>query len=165
MPQTRAHRYSAELSPRKIRGVLVAFTEIAINVGILLGYGVGWALAPLSLNVGWRWMLAVGAFPPAIILVALVWMPESPRVLFAKGSLDQAATVLLRSSGVDEAREALETLQEVTQHETGSWRDFLHPTPTTKALLLAGLGTSFFQQITGVEAQVYYTPVRQAGGR
>jgi len=152
-------RYSAELSPKGIRGTLVAFTEIAINIGILLGYGLGWSLASLPLNTGWRWMLAIGAFPPGVILVALIWMPESPRHLFAKGHIAAAAAVLLKASGPEEARDAMHTLQELQQQPAGGWRDFFRPSPTTKALLVAGLGTSFFQQITGVEAQVYYTPV------
>ena len=36
--------------------------------------------------------------------------------------------------------------------------DLLCPPPSVRLLLLAGLGNAFFQQATGVEAAVYYTP-------
>ena len=65
--------YSAELAPRRVRGALVSFTEISINLGILLAYGLGWAFSSLSLDTGWRLMLAFGAFPPIVILISLIW--------------------------------------------------------------------------------------------
>jgi hypothetical protein len=37
-------------------------------------------------------------------------------------------------------------------------RELLCPPPPVRLLLLAGLGNAFFQQATGVEAAVYYTP-------
>eukprot|EP01046_Picozoa_sp_COSAG06_P036780 COSAG06_NODE_4088_length_4587_cov_16.117157_2_plen_85_part_00 len=36
--------------------------------------------------------------------------------------------------------------------------ELLCPPPSVRLLLLAGLGNAFFQQATGVEAAVYYTP-------
>ncbi len=36
--------------------------------------------------------------------------------------------------------------------------ELLCPPPSIRLLMLAGLGNAFFQQATGVEAAVYYTP-------
>lgn len=90
--------YGAELAPKSVRGGLVTLTEISINVGILLGYLLGWAFSALSLDTSWRIMLAFGAFPPVIILIALIWMPESPRWLVKHNREPDAAKVLAQSS-------------------------------------------------------------------
>lgn len=75
--------YSAELSPAKVRGALMSSQEIAINVGILLGYVAGYSFAKsLSPSIAWRAMLGVGGLPPFFIMIALIYMPESPRYGF-----------------------------------------------------------------------------------
>mmetsp|Transcript_145134 Transcript_145134/g.404394 ORF Transcript_145134/g.404394 Transcript_145134/m.404394 type:complete len:263 (+) Transcript_145134:1-789(+) len=38
------------------------------------------------------------------------------------------------------------------------WWDVLCPSPVTRRMLLAGLGVAFYQQISGSEVIVYYTP-------
>lgn len=47
----------------------------------------------------------------------------------------------------------------------GVWKELLYPTPAVKRMLFVCLGTNFFQQATGIDAAVYYSPVifRQAG--
>eukprot|EP00730_Choanoeca_flexa_P007041 TRINITY_DN12272_c0_g1_i1.p1 TRINITY_DN12272_c0_g1~~TRINITY_DN12272_c0_g1_i1.p1 ORF type:complete len:568 (+),score=125.53 TRINITY_DN12272_c0_g1_i1:1928-3631(+) len=155
---TIAPLYSAELSPKKVRGALVSFTEVAINIGILLGFLAGWAFASMPLNQGWRWMLGVGGIPPAIILVALMIMPESPRWLVKHGYSDQAVQVLLKTCSPDEAFDTLIQLEEEAKIPTGTLSDMIHPTPTLRKLLVAGLGAAFFQQASGIEALVYYVP-------
>ncbi len=61
--------YTAEISPKQYRGALVTITELSINIGILLGYVAGYAFSGLAQNVGWRWMLGIGAFPPFLVLL------------------------------------------------------------------------------------------------
>lgn len=51
--------YTAEISPMEFRGALVSLTDVFINVGIALGYAVGYALIQLPLDTGWRWMLGM----------------------------------------------------------------------------------------------------------
>ena len=65
--------------------------EISINIGILLGYVVGFALADLSIGVGWRWMLGVGAALPIVLAIFTLFMPESPRWLVEHGETGMAS--------------------------------------------------------------------------
>ena len=48
--------YIAEISPAQHRGKLVTYSEIAINVGIVLGFASGLILAPLDNDREWRVM-------------------------------------------------------------------------------------------------------------
>ena len=47
----------------------------------------------------WRWMFWLQAIPAALYLVALLFIPESPRWLIIKGRNDEAQAVLARLFG------------------------------------------------------------------
>lgn len=50
------------------------------------------------------------------------------------------------------------TVTQMLHMQLTAMRELLCPPPPVRLLLLAGLGNAFFQQATGVEAAVYYTP-------
>eukprot|EP01051_Picozoa_sp_SAG22_P011486 SAG22_NODE_1111_length_5537_cov_6.209636_4_plen_83_part_00 len=56
-------------------------------------------------------MLGVGAVPPALVLLLLCLMPESPRWLVARGREADAARVLHLVCGPAEARHSLEIMK------------------------------------------------------
>ena len=165
--------YLAEISPKGIRGKLTSFFDLFINVGILLGFIVGWALTPAGgpsmeehqhAISAWRVMLGLGALPPLLILLSLGWLPESPRFLVASGRDAEARAVLHRIYSADEAEQLIASLGEERRQTkplplcAGMRRVFLPARGAPRAMILAGMGCAFFQQATGVEAAVYYTP-------
>lgn len=79
--------YIGELAPSSVRGKLVSWSEIATNVGLLAAFITGAALAGLSNAVSWRAMLGLGGLLPAVLLLSLCCMPESPRWLIMKGKV------------------------------------------------------------------------------
>ncbi|MQL82753.1 hypothetical protein Taro_015250 [Colocasia esculenta] len=169
--------YTAEVSPASYRGFLTSFAEVFINVGILLGYVSNFAFSRLPENLGWRMMLGVGAIPSVLIVVGSMFMPESPRWLVMQGRLGDARRVLAKTSDTDEEAELrLADIKgaagipqhcndEVVQvadkrsHGEGVWRDLLlRPTPVVRRMLLAALGLHFFQQTSGIDSVVLYSP-------
>jgi MFS family permease len=89
--------YIAEASPASRRGELVCWSEIALNVGMVLGFASGIVLFPLANNQEWRVMLALGAILPMVMIVlVLKVMPESPRWLIANNRLEEARSILER---------------------------------------------------------------------
>ena len=60
------------MAPPHARGALVSWSEIAINVGILLGFVAAFAFRDVAPGVAWRAMLALGAVLPAVLLVLTV---------------------------------------------------------------------------------------------
>jgi sugar porter (SP) family MFS transporter len=105
--------YIAEVSPAAQRGRLVSLNQFAVVVGILLAQIVNWQiaapvpehispevlLASWNVQTGWRWMFTAVAVPALVFLVASFAIPESPRWLFVRGRIDQAAKVLKRIGG------------------------------------------------------------------
>ncbi|KAJ0010171.1 hypothetical protein Pint_34601 [Pistacia integerrima] len=168
--------YTAEVSPASSRGFLTSFPEVFINAGILLGYVSNYAFSKLSLHLGWRMMLGIGAIPSVLLAVGVLAMPESPRWLVMQGRLGDARKVLNRTSdSKDEAALRLADIKEAAgipqecnddvvqvekrSHGEGVWRELLlHPTPAVRHCLICAVGIHFFQQSSGIDAVVLYSP-------
>ncbi|XP_078161652.1 putative polyol transporter 4 [Carex rostrata] len=163
--------YIVEISPAMARGTLTSFPEIFINLGILLGYISNYAFSDLSEHINWRIMLGVGIIPSIFIGFALFFIPESPRWLVMQNREKEARAVLLRINETEsEAMERLHEIQEAANpakkhEERAVWREIFNPTPSFRRMLITGCGIQCFQQITGIDATVYYSPTifRDAG--
>lgn len=165
--------YIAEISPTVSRGFLTSFPEIFINLGILLGYVSNYAFSGLPVHINWRIMLAVGILPSVFIGVALFVIPESPRWLVLQNRIDEARSVLLKTN--DNKAEVEERLAEIQlaaglanaekYEKKAVWRELLRPSPSVRRMLIVGFGIQCFQQITGIDATVYYSPeiLKEAG--
>ncbi|KAL6657699.1 hypothetical protein ACP70R_005479 [Stipagrostis hirtigluma subsp. patula] len=170
--------YTAEISPASARGSLTSFPEAFINFGILLGYVSNYAFAGLPLYLGWRVMLGIGAVPSVLLGLMVLGMPESPRWLVMKGRLADARAVLEKiTSNPEEAAARLADIKAAAgipddldgdvvavpkqqdSEETQVWKELIFcPTPTMRRILLAGLGLHFFQQASGVDSVILYSP-------
>ncbi|KAG5569358.1 hypothetical protein H5410_059124 [Solanum commersonii] len=154
--------YIAEISPTIARGSLTSFPEIFINLGILLGYVSNYAFSGLSAHISWRVMLAVGILPSVFIGVALFIIPESPRWLVLQNRVEEARLVLLKTNENDsEVEERLAEIQQAAgtaDTDKPVWRELLSPSPALCRMLITGIGIQCFQQITGIDATVYYSP-------
>lgn len=158
--------YIAEISPNIARGSLTSFPEIFINLGILLGYVSNYTFSGLPAHINWRIMLAVGILPSVFIGFALFVIPESPRWLAMQNRIDEARMVLLKINEND--REAEDRLGEIlvaagaanaqNYEEKVVWRELLCPSPAVRRMLIVGCGIQCFQQVTGIDATVYYSP-------
>ncbi|XP_022749130.1 putative polyol transporter 1 [Durio zibethinus] len=168
--------YTAEVSPASSRGFLTSFPEVFINSGILFGYISNYAFSKLPTYLGWRLMLGIGAIPSVFMAIGVLVMPESPRWLVMQGRLGEAKRVLDKTSDtkeeaqlrLSEIKEAAEIPQDCTDdivqvqkqtHGEGVWKELLlYPTPAVRHVLICGIGIHFFQQASGIDAVVLYSP-------
>ncbi|KAJ9686374.1 hypothetical protein PVL29_015331 [Vitis rotundifolia] len=158
--------YIAEISPTVARGAFTSFPEIFINLGILLGYVSNYAFSSFPVHTNWRIMLAVGILPSVFIGFALFIIPESPRWLVMKNRVEEARSVLLKTNeNESEVEERLAEIQLAAgtgdgekSEEKAVWRELLKPSPSLRRMLVTGFGIQCFQQITGIDATVYYSP-------
>eukprot|EP00040_Diaphanoeca_grandis_P004235 m.27687 g.27687 ORF g.27687 m.27687 type:complete len:725 (+) comp15790_c0_seq1:435-2609(+) len=158
--------FLAELSPQRYRGALVAIVDVSIGVGTVLGYFCGWALFPTGDDVGWRWMLGLGAVPASFVVALVVLMPESPRWLMGNGAMDEAEVILNEICTPEEAEMAVFMIQQEREAtKRGAWGMLFCPPPGWRGMLFVGFGVAVLQQATGIESATYYTPeiLRNAG--
>jgi SP family galactose:H+ symporter-like MFS transporter len=149
--------YLAEIAPARERGALVSFSQLAVTVGILVAYLVGYAFAA---DGAWRWMLGLGATPGVVLAIGMLMLPETPRWLAGHGHVDKARQALLQLRGQTADIEP----------EMARLRADLHPDvkalPTSqlnhkaaRLPLIVGIGLALFQQVTGINTVIYYAPV------
>jgi SP family arabinose:H+ symporter-like MFS transporter len=172
--------YISEFSPPKIRGRLVALYQLSIVTGILLAYGSNWMLQNYSIHhtvmqegsgffykifVGevWRSMFGMEMVPAILLLVLLLFVPESPRWLIQANKGNSGKSILEKISGKKVAeKEYAEILSSIGEVK-GSLRELFRP--GLRTALIVAVGLSVFGQLTGINAVIYYGPeiLKQAG--
>jgi sugar porter (SP) family MFS transporter len=147
--------YIAEIAPARARGALVSVNQLAIVTGILLAYFVNWAFAGAG-PANWRWMYAMGAVPSVLFFLFLLGVPESPRWLVKNGREDEARDVLARADSAEAAVSGVREIKATLALEEGSFRELFRP--AFRRPLLVAVVLAVFQQITGINAILYYAP-------
>jgi SP family sugar:H+ symporter-like MFS transporter len=108
-----APAYISEVTPAHFRGTLATVQQIAIICGLFLAFFSNYLIADAagsSMNElwlgfeAWRWMFWMELIPATVFLVALFFIPESPRYLVLQRQHDKAIEVLTRLTGADAAR-------------------------------------------------------------
>ncbi|WP_372404983.1 sugar porter family MFS transporter [Streptomyces luteireticuli] len=149
--------YLSEIAPPHIRGRLVSFNSLMIVSGQLLAYVVNAILARWE---AWRWMLGLAALPAVALFVGMFFLPDTPRWYISKGRTDDAGHVLRRTLPADEVEAELGRIDHARALEAdarrGAWQELR--TPWIRRILLIGVGLAVVQQITGVNAVIYFAP-------
>ena len=79
-----------EFAPARLRGRLMGVTLLAWYGGFMIGYIVGYVL---NETVPWRVVLGSSTIIAAVLVVARIGLPESPRWLHSVGRKDEARAV------------------------------------------------------------------------
>ena len=159
--------YISEVAPASVRGRLTTLQQIMIIIGLTIAFVVNYFLAQsagestASYWAGieaWRWMYLMQAVPAMIFLVALIFIPESPRYLVSKGRDEKASQVLTSLYGSDVARGKLEEIR-------GTYAEDHRPRLSDikgnglfgiRPIVWAGIMLAVFQQLVGINVIFYY---------
>ena len=71
-----------------MRGMLGSVNQLAVTVGLLLAYIMG-------VLCKWRWLAFIGAISPALLVILMFSMPETPRWSLGKNRRSEALRALL----------------------------------------------------------------------
>jgi sugar porter (SP) family MFS transporter len=150
--------YISEISPAASRGKLVALFQFNVVLGILIAYVSNYFIGNwLQGDHAWRFMLGVQAVPSLIFLMAIRFIPESPRWLILKrNKIKEARDIMVQTDPVH----ANDIIHDITIHHSDQaasasaslWKR-KYRTPIILAVLIA-----FFNQASGINAIIYYAP-------
>ena len=145
--------YISEIAPVAVRGKLVSINQVALTSGIVISYLIDYTLAGAG---AWRWMFALAVIPAAAFAIGLVFIPDSPRWLAARGKVDLARGVLQQIRSPQEVEGELGEIRQSVAKQEGHWSELLHP--TLRPAMIVGVGLAIAQQITGINTVIYYAP-------
>ncbi|KAL9094731.1 MAG: hypothetical protein Q9165_003001 [Trypethelium subeluteriae] len=160
--------YQAECAHPKTRGFIVGLTQQMIGVGFIVSTWIGYGCnhAPDTSSVQWRFPLAFQVLPSLILLVGLIWMPESPRYLIEIGKEEEAMQVFrrLHRDGSNEEwiqSEFLEIKTTITEEKAISVVGWLpmFKIQIWRTRLIHGTLVQVFTQLTGVNVINYYQTI------
>ena len=146
--------YLSEIAPTHIRGAISSLNQLMIVGGILVAFLVN---AVLASSEAWRMMLGLAVVPSLVLLVGMIWMPETPRFLVRKGEEDEAKEVLEATHADESPEQEIEEIHEVEREEEGGGLRELGAAWVRPALLVA-IGLAVFQQLIGINTIIYYAP-------
>jgi MFS transporter, SP family, sugar:H+ symporter len=148
--------YLSEIAPAEVRGAITSLNQLMIVSGILAAFIVN---AILASSGDWRLMLGLAAVPSVVLLVGMLFMPETPRYLVHTGEEESAHQVLEDLPGDERPEERIQEIREVDQEEESTtglaalWR-----AKWVRPALLVATGLAVFQQLVGINTIIYYAP-------
>jgi SP family galactose:H+ symporter-like MFS transporter len=101
-------------------------------------------------------MFAMAAVPAAMFVTGLMFIPNSPRWLAARGHLDQALAVLNRIRSHEQALIEIKDIRHSVAQQKGHWSELL--SPSLRPAMVVGVGLAIAQQVTGINTVIYYAP-------
>lgn len=163
--------YIAEIAPSHVRGKLVSLNQLTIVLGILGAQIVNYLIAePMpagttvppadswNVQMGWRWMFWSAAFPAALFMLLVFFIPESPRWLAMKNRKQQAIKILSHIGGAEYARAEYDTVVKADAKEVKSERGGLRVlfSKPFRLVLCLGVLIAVFQQWCGTNVIFNY---------
>lgn len=164
--------YISEIAITKYRGLLVAFYQLAITIGILSSYYINYLLENFSLTGHlsntlmnqlfvtdvWRSMLGMESLPAILFLIVVFFIPESPRWMIIKNHIEGASRIFghIYGNKEDADKQILDT-QSTLSKETKSDFSVIWQPGIRKAVII-GVCIAILGQFMGVNAVIYYGP-------
>jgi MFS transporter, SP family, sugar:H+ symporter len=160
--------YQSETAPRQIRGAMVSCYQLSITLGIFLADCINYGT---NTDIGarqWRLPMGIGFIWPAIMIVGICFLRESPRWDYRHGKIDRARTTIALSYGVHEnhfeVHRELKEIQEKWEAENagvggkGKQHKFYEVFTGPRMAYRTALGVTLqaLQQLTGANFFFYY---------
>ncbi|MCL5260067.1 MAG: sugar porter family MFS transporter [Gammaproteobacteria bacterium] len=154
--------YLSEIAPANIRGRSITTFQLLLTFGIVFAYFIDLLFTPSG---NWRAMFAVILIPVAILLISMLFLPETPRWLLSKNRRNDAEKVLLKTQSIDESKIELELEQIETALKTTkeSWRALF--ARNLWLPLFVSLAIAICNQLTAINVLLQYAPliIKKAG--
>ncbi|KAL5538784.1 hypothetical protein UlMin_044334 [Ulmus minor] len=136
--------YLSEMAPAKIRGALNIGFQMAITIGILISNFVNYGTVQIKGGWGWRVSLGLAAVPAAMFIVGSLILPETPNSILERGNPERRRKYLVDAC-------------EVAKQGDNPWKKIMMPKYRPQLVICTLV--PFFQQLTGINAIIFYAPV------
>ncbi|XP_060063586.1 solute carrier family 2, facilitated glucose transporter member 8-like [Ylistrum balloti] len=142
--------YIAEIATKSLRGFLGSCVQLSVTIGILMAYTCG-------MSLGWSKLAIVGTLPAFATVIAMFFLPETPRWLLMKNRRHSALNALgvIRGPHTAVEEECRDIEEGLDSQESFSFAEFQKPELLRP--LSISLAIMAFQQFSGINAVMFYT--------
>ncbi|XP_047068392.1 sugar transport protein MST4-like [Lolium rigidum] len=151
--------FLSEIAPPRIRGGLNALFQLNITVGILFANIVNFGTSKIH-PWGWRLSLSLAGLPALLLTASALFMVDTPNSLIERGMPELGKAVLKKIRGTDNVDPEFNEIVEASRVA----RNVKHPFRSllqrrNRPLLAITVLLQMFQQMTGINAIMFYAPV------
>jgi sugar porter (SP) family MFS transporter len=164
LAQTSTPTLLAETVPVQYRGFAMGLYYACWGVGTLFASGVCYGTQALTTTWAWRIPSLLQAAPSIWCFVILLFIPESPRWLVAKGRKEEALQVLAIANGnrddVEDPvvqlwyKEIEDTITFERNRESSAWKAVIHPSNRKRMLIVVFF--PLFVMLPGTNIVTFY---------
>ncbi|XP_046452128.1 facilitated trehalose transporter Tret1-2 homolog [Daphnia pulex] len=145
-----APSYIGETTTISMRGALGMLFSAMMSAGILATSLLGW--------LDWRWISAICTIFPVVVLVGVIFVPDSPYFLVKQGRLDEAEGSLLwlRGNNHNYVKAELSRIEALVAEDAAQdfkFSDIIRPGVYKPVLI--GIGLMVIQQLSGINAALF----------
>ncbi|XP_047330177.1 sugar transport protein 8-like [Impatiens glandulifera] len=151
--------FLSEVAPVQHRGAVNILFQLFVTIGILIANLVNYVTATIHPN-GWRVSLGLAGVPALILFFGSLIITETPTSLLERGKDEEGKKALKKIRGVDDVDEEFEQIKEACDHAKLIKKPFKKLMQrSSMPPMIIGILMQFFQQITGINAIMFYAPV------
>jgi len=167
-----APMYIAEIAPPQMRGRMVSFNQLNIVIGLSAAFfsnylvlklgqsDASWAVALKFDAYNWRWMLGLETLPAIIYFLGMFLVPKSPRWQVMKGMEEKAKVTFHKVISPEETLQQIADIKKALQSNDTEKATFIDLfKPAMKLVLTIGIVVAILQQIVGINAVFFYSPM------
>ncbi|CAM0904961.1 unnamed protein product [Alopecurus aequalis] len=151
--------FLSEIAPARIRGGLSALFQLNVTVGILFANLVNYGSSKIH-PWGWRLSLSLAGIPAVLLTLSALFMVDTPNSLIERGRPEMGKAVLKKIRGTNNVNPEFNEIMEASRIA----RNVKHPFRSllqrrNRPLLAITILLQMFQQLTGINAIMFYAPV------
>ncbi len=153
-----APMYLSEVSPPSTRGRFIFLFQLAIAMATFLALALNYFLLNwiADFKMHWRYTFGIGIIPAIGLFASIKYIPDSPRWLILKNRVSEAHSTLQKLLGKENVDLEFKEMQRSLIPQKGYLKNLL--TRPLFPLLILTFGLFALQQLTGINAVVYYGP-------
>ncbi|KAI3888456.1 hypothetical protein MKW92_019777 [Papaver armeniacum] len=151
--------FLSEIAPTNYRGTVNILFQLFVTIGILCANLVNFLTSKYH-PWGWRLALGLAGVPALMLFVGSFVIPETPTSLIERGQLQNGRTILEKIRRTEEIQDEYNQIVHASELAHQVKNPFKKLTqPSSRPPLVIGMLMQLFQQVTGINAIMFYAPV------
>jgi SP family sugar:H+ symporter-like MFS transporter len=158
--------YMGEIAPESMRSPLLMCWQLTLSVSQIIAAAINKGMVSNQTTFAYRFPIGFQLLFPALIILGIWWVPESPRWLLRKGKSEKATKalkLLYRDDKEYDPKPVMQTIQEDLDREVemeaeSGWLKLITD-PIERRKVIYSAGALVAQQINGIQWFYYFGTV------